>query len=97
MSDQGPPSLPPGSPAPPLQPSPSAPPPEAPRSGCLTAIMVLSGIVMLLPGLCALIFGATFIAEPSGSGAFMPLVLLGLAIGFGGVMLIWSAVQGRPR
>jgi len=81
------------SPPPPLPPAPS----EPPRSGWLTAVMVLAGIVMLLPGLCALGFGAIFITGPSGAGAFMPLVLIGLAIGFGGVMLIRSAIRGRPR
>jgi hypothetical protein len=40
-------------------PSTEPPPPAAPRpparSGCATAIMVLVGIVLLLPGLCAIL------------------------------------------
>ena len=41
---------------PPASPPTGMPPP---RSGCLTAFMVLVGIVLLLPGLCAVIFGVT--------------------------------------
>jgi hypothetical protein len=78
-------------------PAPPASPPPPTRNGFLTIVMFLAGLILLLPGLCALVFGATFIAEPSGSGAFLPLVLIGLAVGFGGVMLIRSAIRGRPR
>ena len=40
-------------------PTPPAVPPQIqqPRSGCLTALMAIAGIFMLLPGLCALLFG----------------------------------------
>ena len=36
---------------------PTGMPPPPPRNGCLTAFMALVGIVLLLPGLCAVIFG----------------------------------------
>jgi uncharacterized membrane protein HdeD (DUF308 family) len=85
-----------GTPAPPPV-LPETPPPSRPqRSGCLTAFMILAGVVMLLPGLCALIFGAMALTD-SNWADFMPLVMLGLLIGFGGVMLIWVAVRKPSR
>ena len=47
-------SMPPTPPPPP--PYEDRPPPPELRSGCLTAIMVVCGIVLLLPGLCSLFF-----------------------------------------
>jgi hypothetical protein len=88
MSDLSTPPVPPAPPPPPLGPT---------RNGFLTIIMFLAGLILLLPGLCALVFGASFISDPSGSGGFIPLVLIGLAIGFGGIMLIRSAIRGLPR
>ena len=66
------------------------------RSGCLTALMAIAGIFMLLPGLCALLFGGMSVVE----GGRMPsdiasLVFLGLVIGIGGVVMIWAAIVGR--
>ncbi|PPQ14808.1 hypothetical protein CV770_35020 [Bradyrhizobium sp. AC87j1] len=66
------------------------------RSGCLTALMAIAGIFMLLPGLCALLFGGMSVVEggqiPSDIAS---LVFLGLVIGIGGVVLIWAAIMGR--
>jgi hypothetical protein len=81
-------------PEPPVPPPP-APPPE-PRNGCLTAFMVIAGIIMLLPGLCALIFGAGALFSSHPDSGFAPFVLVGLLVGFGGVMLIRAAIRG-PR
>lgn len=74
------------------------PPPPLPpqRHGCATAFMVLFGIILLLPGLCALIFGVTMISETRFDAAFASLVLLGLFVGAGGVILIRAAIKG-PR
>ncbi|HTC98089.1 MAG TPA: hypothetical protein VK734_10210 [Bradyrhizobium sp.] len=76
---------------------PPPPPPQLPpaqRSGCLTALMVIAGLIMLLPGLCAIIFGVG-----SLTGSIDPivtvLVMLGLFVGFLGIMLIRAAVGGR--
>ena len=77
---------------------PPGPPPQDPsqRSGCLTALMVIFGIIMLLPGLCALLFGGMSLSEggriESDVGS---LIFLGLAIGAAGVGLIWSAIRRR--
>ncbi|MCP3395879.1 hypothetical protein [Bradyrhizobium sp. CCGB20] len=84
MSDTG---TPPPAPKPPLQEdaSPAAPPQ---RSGCLTAFMVIAGVVLLFPGLCFLAFGAQ-------AGAFVPigLVLIGIAI----FLFIRVATPPGPR
>jgi hypothetical protein len=79
----------------PAPPPPQLPPPE--RSGCLTAIMILIGIVLLLPGLCALVFGALSLSEPGSASGIVPFVVLGLIVGFFGVMLIWAAIRGSRR
>lgn len=84
MSDTPPPVLPP------------VPTPGQTRSGCLTALMVMFGIIMLLPGLCALLFGGISISEGGKIDSdIAPLVFLGLVVGIGGVVLIWAAIKGR--
>jgi hypothetical protein len=70
------------------------PPPPAQRSGCLTALMVVAGLIMLLPGLCAVIFGVGSLTNSSIEPILMVLVLLGLFVGFLGIMLIRAAVKG---
>ena len=70
--------------------------PPAQRNGCLTAIMVIAGLIMLLPGLCAIIFGVGSLTGSSMDPTVMTLVLLGLFVGFLGIMLMRAAVKG-PR
>jgi hypothetical protein len=91
MSDAGPP--PPTSGLPPV-PSPETKPPP-PRRGWLTAIMIIVGVILLLPGVCALGFGALSFADPGEAAGIMPFVMVGLLLGFGGIMLIRSAIRGR--
>ncbi|WP_298242201.1 hypothetical protein [uncultured Bradyrhizobium sp.] len=84
MSDTPPPILPP------------VPTPAQARSGCLTAFMVISGIILLLPGLCALLFGGISISDSGRVDSdIAPLVFLGLFVGIGGAALIWAAIKGR--
>lgn len=79
--------------APPPPPPPAAPPQ---RGGCLTALMAISGVILLLPGLCALLFGGISISEGGKINSdIAPLVFLGLVVGIGGVVLIWAAIKGR--
>ena len=73
MSDSSPP--PPVPPEPPPQDVPASPIAPAKRDGCLTALMVAGGVVLLLPGICFLAFGSQ--AAPF---ALIGLVLIGLAI-----------------
>ena len=79
----------------PSAPSPAGMPP--PRSGCLTAFMVIVGVVLLLPGLCALVFGAGSLFSTSYDSGFTPFILFGLLVGFGGVMVIRAALRGPRR
>jgi hypothetical protein len=72
------------------------PPPLQQRSGCATALMVIFGIILLLPGLCALIFSAAALTGGSFPSDFVSLVAMGLLVGFAGVMLIRAAIRG-PR
>ncbi|WP_262048533.1 hypothetical protein [Bradyrhizobium sp. Bra78] len=72
------------------------PPPTAPRSGCLTALMAIFGIMLLLPGVCALLFGGISISDSGRIDSdIAPLIFLGLVVGLGGVALIWAAIKGR--
>jgi hypothetical protein len=61
-------------------------------NGCLTAVLIGIGIILLLPGLCSLIFVFGGLVK---SAADLQLVLaLGL-VGCGGVALIWWAIRAR--
>jgi hypothetical protein len=77
-----------------LPPPPPGLPPQ--RNGCLTAFMVIGGVILLLPGLCALFFGLASLKEGS-LGGIMPFVLLGLMVGAVGVLMIRWAVRDRGR
>jgi hypothetical protein len=58
--------------------------------------MVIGGVILLLPGLCALFFGITSLKEGS-LGGIMPFVLVGLLVGAGGVLMIRWAVRDPGR
>ena len=77
------------------EPPPPQRPPRRPRSGWATAFMVLAGIILLLPGLCAIVFGIAELTWASTDPTVTSLVILGLMVGFGGVMLIRAAFRGR--
>jgi hypothetical protein len=57
--------------------------------------MFLVGIILLLPGLCAVIFGIGTLTSSHADPVVMFLVMLGLLVGYAGVMLIRAAVRGR--
>jgi hypothetical protein len=86
MSDNNPQAAPPPIP-------PRAPPP---RGGCLTAFMVVAGVILLLPGVCALIFGFGTLSSSRSDPLVTGLVTLGLMVAVGGVFLIRAAIRG-PR
>ena len=92
MSDIGPPSGVRPPPAPPPD-DPYLPPPR--RDGCLTAFMVIIGIILLLPGVCAVFFGVGNLTSSSPDSFVTTLVMLGLLIGAGGIALIVAAIRGR--
>ncbi len=69
------------------------PPPSPARSGCLTVFLIAVGVVLLLPGICALAFVSTgMLNDPTG----LALLIVCLAIAAGGVGLIWLAVRRPP-
>jgi hypothetical protein len=59
--------------------------------------MVLAGIIMLLPGLCALIFGGISLTQAHIDPMITSLVAIGLLVGFCGIMLIWAAMKDSGR
>ncbi|WP_050425746.1 hypothetical protein [Bradyrhizobium tropiciagri] len=85
---------------PPVPPAPAQPPreyvplPPPSRSGCATAFMGVFGLVLLLPGLCALLFGIGSLTNSSLEPGLLFLILLGLLVGFAGIMLIRAAIKG---
>ena len=63
----------------------------------MTAFLILIGIILLLPGLCSLIFSAILLSS-SGSGGdpgFLPLLIICFLIGAGGVALIVFAIRRK--
>jgi hypothetical protein len=72
-------------------------PPGPPTSGLARgigiAVLLLIGIVLLLPGLCALGFMVTSSYEDFGDGLLTILWVICFAIAFGGAMLIRKAVN----
>jgi hypothetical protein len=82
-------------PPPPPPPKPVPPPSGSGGSGCLNAFLVLVGIVLLLPGLCAIILAALDWREALSS-SFLPVLVICLVVAFGGIMLIRLAMRG-PR
>jgi uncharacterized membrane protein HdeD (DUF308 family) len=58
--------------------------------------MVIAGVIMLLPGLCALTFGIAALGDFHMDDVILSLVLLGLAVGIAGIFLIRAAIRG-PR
>jgi uncharacterized membrane protein YjjB (DUF3815 family) len=79
--------------------SPGTPPPSLPpqqRSGCVTAFIVVAGIILLLPGLCALVFGGMSLTGGSFPSDIISFIMTGLLVGALGVVVIWYAIRG-PR
>jgi hypothetical protein len=77
--------------------SPSGLPPRRPSqegSGCLTAILIVIGIILLLPGLCSLIFVFGGLVKNAEDVQFVALLMM---VGAAGVALIWWAIRGRRR
>ncbi len=57
--------------------------------------MIVAGLILLLPGLCAVIFGFAELSSSSTEPVVSLLVLIGLVLGGVGVGMIWSAIRGR--
>jgi uncharacterized membrane protein HdeD (DUF308 family) len=66
-------------------------PVKPPRHGCLTAIMVLAGIVLLLPGVCTLLVSGGDLRDPLMS----TIALITFFVFVGGIVLIAQALRGK--
>jgi hypothetical protein len=77
------------------EPPPIPPSPPAQRNGCLTGFLILIGCILLLPGLCALLFGGFALTDlrhfDSGLASF---IVLGLLAGTLGIAIIRAATRG---
>ncbi|CCD86548.1 Mercuric transport protein (Mercury ion transport protein) (fragment) [Bradyrhizobium sp. ORS 285] len=69
-------------------------PPSATRHGCLSALMVVGGVVLLLPGLCAGLFAADALTRLSWPREIGPLILFGLFCGAAGLWLLIRVSRG---
>ena len=69
-------------------------PPAEEGSGCLTAILIVIGTILLLPGLCSLIFVFGGLVKNAEDVQFVALLMM---LGAAGVALIWWAIRGRRR
>jgi hypothetical protein len=74
-------------------------PPPGPTPGrnpWVTALLILIGVILLLPGLCSLIFSVVLFANPGGSGGdprLLSLLIFCFLVGAGGVALIVFAIR----
>jgi hypothetical protein len=81
-------------PSPPAPPRVSSPPPPG-MGGCMVAFLVLVGVVLLLPGICSLIFMGFGGLGGGGQGGIVGLMFLTFLIAAGGVALIVFAIRNR--
>jgi hypothetical protein len=67
------------------------------RNPWVTALLILIGLVLLLPGLCSLIFTAVLLSDPGGLGGgnsgYVGLLFFCFLVGVGGVALIVFAIR----
>jgi hypothetical protein len=58
--------------------------------------MVILGLILLLPGVCALLFGGgTLLSDGRVDPGIVSYVVLGLLVGAFGVVLVVAAIRGR--
>ena len=74
---------------------PSPVPANADLGGCLVALLVLIGIVLLLPGICSLIFMVPFMFGQGSVGVWGVVWPITFVIAAGGIALIRYAVRNR--
>jgi hypothetical protein len=58
--------------------------------------LVVTRVIPLLPGLCAVIFGSMVVSEARVESGVVPLVAVGLVVGFFGLVMIWATFRS-PR
>jgi hypothetical protein len=75
-------------------PQPRGPTPR--RNPWVTALLILVGLVLLLPGLCSLVFSVAILADSGSIGSdpgILSLLLFCFLVGVGGVALIVFAIR----
>ena len=88
-------------PSPPPRPSPAGPSPTGPspnRNPWVTALLILIGLILLLPGLCSVILTGIMIGAggPRGDDLdFLPMLIGLFLLGVGGVALIVFAIRRK--
>ena len=77
------------------QANPAGPGPR--RNPWVTALLILVGIILLLPGLCSVIFSAILLTAggPGGNSEYLPLLISCFLIGAGGLALIVFAIRRK--
>ncbi|HEY1542277.1 MAG TPA: hypothetical protein VGG01_07700 [Xanthobacteraceae bacterium] len=71
------------------------PPPASPRNGCLQALLILIGVILLLPGVCGVLLVSTDWREVSTDQGALLITLGLLALGAIGIVVIWLTVRRR--
>ena len=73
------------------------PPPVPPRTlgGCASVFIALIGVVLLLPGLCSLVFMVVVMQGSGGPGGLVGLWLFTFLLAALGTVLIRYAIRGR--
>ena len=57
------------------------------------AFMIVAGIILFLPGLCAVISGG--MGMSASDPMLNALIVMGVLCGILGILLIWNAIRGR--
>jgi hypothetical protein len=78
---------------PPPQPQPRGPTPG--RNAWVTALLIIVGMILLLPGLCSVILTGIMLTNggPGNDTEFLPVLIICFLVGVGGVALIVFAIR----
>jgi hypothetical protein len=71
------------------------PPSTNPRNGCLTAFLILVGVILLIPGVCGIILASQDMPELARDQTALLIAVGLISLGVIGGVVIWLAV--RPR
>ena len=71
------------------------PPPSNQRNGCLTAFLILIGVILLVPGVCGIILASQDMPELARDQTALLIAVGLISLGVLGVVMIWLAL--RPR
>jgi hypothetical protein len=72
--------------------------PNPRRNPWVTALLILIGLILLLPGLCSLVLSFAIVADSGSIGSdpgILSLLILCILVGAGGVALIIHAIRRR--